>query len=167
MYINATKEATMKILKIHSIRYLKKLLCCLLFTLIFSIQNKINAIDVEEMKNPSIIGSKPIKEECSDNIIDDIINGKFREDVDYLSTLPSSSGDDEEVDLCMMGYAYQVLGQHYMIEKKDASKAALSYFRSLKCYPFNEELTFYLKKIGVKNFSNGDIEKALEKIIRK
>lgn len=166
MYINVIKEATMKN---HSIRYIEKLLGCLLFTLIFSTNNKLKATEVEEMKNHSISGMKPIKEESSEDIIDiieDIINGRFRENVDYLSILPSSSGGNEDVDSSMLGYAYQVLGQHYMIEKKDASKAALSYSRSLNYYPFNDELTFYLKKIGVKRFTNEDIEKALGKIIR-
>ena len=111
--------------------------------------------------------------EESEDIINEIINGNFRENVDYLQKLTllksesEENEDSEEINSSMLAYAYQVLGQHYMNEG-DAEKAATSYFRSLKNYPFNDELTYYLNRIGVTNLaSKSNIFNSLNKIVKK
>ncbi len=138
-----------------------------LFLCYLSIGDRLYAAEVEEL-NKNFDTMKVSQE--SINIIDEIINGEFQKDKDYLSILPSSKSqyeDYEGIDPSIIGYAYQVLGQYYMVEKKDVSNAAISYFRSLECYPFNDELIGYLRRIGVKSFTDESIKTGLTKIMRK
>ena len=138
-----------------------------LFLCVFSIGDRLCAVDVEEVKTN--FNTMKVSQE-STSIIDEIINGEFQEDRNYLSILPSSKfqyEDYEDIDPSIIGYAYQVLGQYYMVEKKDVSKAAISYFRSLECYYFNDELIGYLRRIGVKSFTRENIETGLNKIIKR
>lgn len=155
----------MKTLESYSTQFFTTILS-ILFSCNFSIGNKLQATEVEDIKKD--FHSMRLSQE-NPNIIDEIINGEFKENKDYLAILPSSKSqyeNYENIDPSIIGHAYQVLGQYYMVEKKDPSKAAVSYFRSLECYPFNDELIGYLRKIGVKTFISENIEKALEKITK-
>jgi hypothetical protein len=139
---------------------------------IFSSSAYINAAEIAikpeaENMNKTFANMSIDTRETTLDAIDAIINGRFEDHINYLDILPSPKSErrnDQEVDPAMIAYAYEVLGQHYMT-KKDASKAATSYFYSLQYCPFNEELIYYLRKTGVTNFSNeNNIRSALEKI---
>ena len=130
------------------------------------VASTLEAADQKEIEKPFATMSITKK---SVDAVNEIINGDFAESVDYLKVLPipqTPCKEDEETDPSMVAYAYQVLGQHYM-EQRDAPKAAVAYCRSLKGYPLNYELTFYLNNLGVKNFSDEDIENALKEILKK
>jgi len=161
------KEGIMKNLGFGSKGCLTALLCGVSI-LGLSIGNKVEATDINLEETKQAFTTMKLSEREID-IVDEIINGNFRKGVNYLEVLPlpkASYGDDEETSSSMLAYAYQVLGQHY-IEEKDASSAATAYFRSLKGYPINYELTKYLNKLDIKNFSKGSIEEALNKILNK
>ena len=141
-------------------------LLCMASVFGLSVGNKVEATDPRLEETEQAFTAMKLSEQDID-IIDEIINGNFRMGVNYLEILPSPKAEykeEEETSSSMLAYAYQVLGQHYM-QEKDASKAATAYCCSLKGYPSNYELTYYLNKLGVRNFSKGNIEEALNKIV--
>ncbi len=159
----------MRKLRINSKGCLTALLCGVSI-LGLSVGNKAGATDTDtkEIEKPFMIMKISESEE---EIIDEIVNGRFRSNVDYLAKLPlpkvSYNEEQEDTDSSMLAYAYQVLGRHY-IDEDNAPNAAIAYFRSLKADPFNYELICYLKELGVKNFSSKEnIEKVLVKIVQK
>lgn len=162
------KESVMKKLGFGSKVCLTALLCGV-SVLGLSVGNKVEATDTDtkEIEKPFMIMKISESEE---EIIDEIVNGRFRSGVDYLAKLPLpkvSYNEEEDTDSSMLAYAYQVLGRHY-IDEDNASNAAIAYFRSLKADPFNYELICYLKELGVRSFSSKEnIEKVLAKIVEK
>ena len=131
-----------------------------IFSIYFSIENKGKATNADLEESDRKLGFMSLSEE---NVIEEIENGRFDDRKDYFGKLSSL---DLQEDSFTLSYAYQLLGEHY-IYKDDVENTARAYSLSLNKNPFNFELTKYLQKLGVRDFSEQSIKKGLESICKK
>lgn len=114
--------------------------------------------DTEEVKmDKKSYGKMSLEGITYDEAVEDIMNGIFVPDKNYLAVLQSV--EDNE----FLPYAYQFIGQSFL-HLGDYPKAAKSYFLSLQQDSNNWELKQFLLKLKVTDFSEESIYKALTKI---